>query len=190
MARYQIPPDPRQSDLTNQRPRHQRNGREPIPWLWLLMGVLVTFVSIGVAYRLANRFLERLPLPTTAVEPTVIILTAPASLTPSPTQSLPTSTPIPTFTAVPTIDIATPPAEITIGYYAVVANTAGIGVTVRGGPSVSNVSLLVAPEGTLVSVLDGPREADNFLWWQIRLDDGTEGWVAGSFLEPASPPTP
>ncbi len=37
-------------------------------------------------------------------------------------------------------------------------------------------------------VLNGPEEADNFSWWQVQLQDGTEGWVVDNFLEPAPAP--
>jgi hypothetical protein len=95
---------------------------------------------------------------------------------------------VPTFTPIPTPDNALAPEEITVGFYAVVANTDGTGVRVRGGPSVSNISLLVVPEETFVLVTDGPTENDGFLWWQVQLEDGTEGWAAGDFLLPAAAP--
>jgi hypothetical protein len=84
--------------------------------------------------------------------------------------------------------VAVAPVEITVGYYARVINTEGIGVTVRGGPSTDNVRVLVAPEETLLLVIAGPTENGDFVWWQVRLEDGTEGWVAGQFLEPAAAP--
>jgi hypothetical protein len=95
---------------------------------------------------------------------------------------------MPTFTPIPTPDAAIAPPEITRDFYAVVANTDGLGVTVRGGPSTRNVALLVADEGTVLLILDGPEEGDNFSWWQVELVDGTEGWVAQDFLEPAAAP--
>ncbi len=188
MARYQIPPDPRKSDEPP-RPRHQRNDqREPIPWLWLGLGLIVTIVAIGVAYQLATAFLDRPPLEVAPLEPTFIVLTAPPS--PVPTETVPPQLPtlVPTFTPIPTPDNAIAPEEITIGFYAVVANTDGTGVRMRGGPSVNNISLLVVPEGEVGLVLDGPTENDGFLWWQLQLEDGTEGWAAGDFLEPAAAP--
>jgi uncharacterized protein YraI len=69
-----------------------------------------------------------------------------------------------------------------------VANTGGIGVTVRGGPSTRNVALTVAEEGTIMLILGGPEEGDDFAWWQVKLQDETEGWVVGDFLEPAAAP--
>jgi hypothetical protein len=62
MARYQVPPDPRDPDsnLTNKRPRRQRrDDKEPIPWLWLALGVVVTVIGVGLAYAIASSFLSR-----------------------------------------------------------------------------------------------------------------------------------
>jgi hypothetical protein len=187
MARYQIPPDPR--DPNQKRPRRLRHDtQEPVPWRWLGMGVVVTLVSIVVALALARAFLSRPPLAVAPVEPTIVVLTAPPSAVPSIAPDLPTPTPVPTFTPIPTPDTATAPDEITPGYYALVANTDGVGLTVRGGPSTNNAPITIADEGQYVLVLDGPEQANDLLWWQIRLEDGTEGWAAGLFLEPAAAP--
>jgi hypothetical protein len=52
MARYQRPEDPRNPE---NRPRRQRQtSREPIPWLWLGLGLVVTIVSLLVAYNFAT----------------------------------------------------------------------------------------------------------------------------------------
>jgi uncharacterized protein YraI len=69
-----------------------------------------------------------------------------------------------------------------------VANTDDIGVSLRGGPSTDNVRLLLIPEGTPILVTGGPEEGNGFIWWQVRVDDNTEGWVAGDFLVPSAAP--
>lgn len=187
MARYQIPPDPRKPDsrTTSGRPPAKR---EPVPWFWLGMGIVVTIVGIGLAVVIARAFLIREPLAVTMPDPTIIRLTAPPTVTPSVTPAMPTPTFIPTFTPIPTPDNAVAPPEITPGFYARVANTGGAGVVIRGGPSVNNVRLEIAADGTILLVLDGPRENDDLIWWQVRLQDGTEGWAAADFLEPAPAP--
>lgn len=190
MARYQVPPDPRKTD--RKRLRHQRqDNQEPVPWMWLGMGAVVTVVAIAAAFFLARGFLLRPPLDVgTLPEPTVIRLTAPPSPTASATAPFPTPTTLPTFTPVPTPDIAVAPEEVTVGYYAAVQGTGEFGLTVRGGPSTNNVVITTAVEQSLLFVFGGP-EADALedrLWWQVRLQDGTEGWVAGDFLVPAAAP--
>jgi hypothetical protein len=191
MARYQRPANPRQEnpELTQVRPRRQRqSSREPIPWLWLSLGAVVTVLGIALALYLATAMLAREPLVANLPTPTIIRLTAPPSAVPSPTRAAPTPTPIPTLTIAPTPVPGEAPPELIIGFYAQVVNTDGIGVSVRGGPSTDNIRLLLAPEGTVALVIGGPEEGSGFIWWQLRLDDGTEGWVASDFLAPAVSP--
>ena len=189
MARYQKPSDPRDPDLKPRRLRRQRgDSREPIPWLWLGLGIVVTLLSIAVALFLANALLAREPLATNLPTPTILRLTAPPSPVPSPTVLQPTPTSIPTVTPQPTRDLSSPPDEIALGYYAAVSGTGDAGLTVRGGPSTDNVRVLRAEEGTLMLVIGGPEEGGDFMWWQVRLLDGTEGWVAGRYLAPAPAP--
>lgn len=188
MAQYQTPPDPRESELRPRRKRHQRSDRRDwIPWIGLFFGLLVTVVAIFIAWQLVQRALDIQPLDAEPI-PTVIVLTAPASPTPTTTPGLTTPTPIATLTPQPATDNSQAPENVTVDYYAAVTNTGGIGVTVRGGPSTDNVRLLVATEGTTALVVAGPSEGSGFTWWQVRLDDGTEGWIASDFLTPADKP--
>jgi hypothetical protein len=154
------------------------------------LGLVVTIIAILVAISLANSFLERDPLVTSLPTTTVVRLTAPASAVPTQTPPQASPTAIPTFTPKPTPDLAVAPDEITVGFYAEVANTDGIGVSLRGGPSTDNSRLFTVPEGTILLVVDGPREANTFIWWQVQLEDGSEGWVAGDFIIPAAAPGP
>lgn len=185
MAQYDVPPDPRESQF---RPRRQRKyKRDWVPFVGLLLGLVVTIVAAALAWRMVTAFLATEPLPN---EPQleIVRLTAPASPTPTPTEPLETPTPVPTLTPEPPPDVSSAPDVVQIGFYAQVANTDNVGVTVRGGPSTDNVRLLVANEGTVMLVLDGPTEGSGFTWWQVQLDDGTEGWIAAEFLAPADAP--
>ena len=187
MARYQLPQDPRKqkSAKTN---HLGEEAKEPIPWHWFGLGLLVTIIGIGLAMGLINSFLSREPLPVTPLSPTLIVLTAPATVVATPTPRMPTPTIIPTLTPIPTPDVAVAPDEITVGFYAKVANTEGFGVTIRGGPSTNNVAITVAEEDTILFALDGPVEGNGYLWWQIRLSNGIEGWAAADFLVPSAAP--
>ncbi len=191
MARYQKPPDPRDPDFEYSRTSRyldSPDGGEPIPWLWLGLGVFVTLIGIGLAAVLVALFLVREPLLVTLPTPTIIRLTAPPSPIPSATIPSSTATPIPTFTPPPTPNLSIAPEALTVGYYAEVANTEGIGVSMRGGPSTDNIRLILVPEGDPLLVIGGPEEGSGFIWWQVRTEDGTEGWVAGDFLVPAAAP--
>ena len=168
---------------------NERQERQPIPWKWLGVGLLISVVACLATLFLLNTYLSQTqPHPAEPPQATIIILTAPPSPTIAETGSSLPPTPIPTFTPIPTPDAAIAPSEITSRFYAAVANTDGLGVTVRGGPSTRNVALLVAEEGTILLILDGPEEGDDFAWWQVQLQDGTEGWVVEDFLEPAAAP--
>jgi hypothetical protein len=190
MARYETPPDPRQSDLRPRRPRRLRGDRfDWAPILGFTLGVIVTVIAIILAWQLARTFLEPPPLALQAPAPTIVRLTAQATLPPSPTPPPPTPTPIPSLTPLPTPDLRTPPPTVTIGYYAVVANTGGLGVIVRNGPSTDSTRLRTAGDGVVGLVLAGPQTANGFTWWQLRLtDDNVEGWVVADFLTPTGQP--
>jgi hypothetical protein len=168
--------------------RRQKDNRKPVPWLWLGMGVVVTIVGVFLAIILVSLLLSREPLTTTLPTPTIIRLTAPATEVPAEGQPYASATPIPTFTPPPTPDIAIAPAEVTIGYYATVANTEGLGVILRGGPSTDNIRIELIDDGVTFLVIDGPVEGSDLFWWHVQLDDGTDGWVASDFLAPAARP--
>lgn len=169
--------------------KDNRDEQAPVPWLWLGLGALITIaLLVGGLTWLLTFLAEPSSEIAAAAEPTILVLTAPPRPTETPTVLRPTPTVLPTSTPQPTIDISVAPPELTAGYYATVVNTGGVGLTVRNGPSTRNVRLVVAPEGSLVYVLEGPTDADSLLWWNIRLRDGTEGWAAADFLSPSAGP--
>lgn len=170
---------------------HKRNAgdQRKVPWVWLGLGVVVTFIGLGAFVWYLGGYLTRLPDETAAVPaPTIILLTAPPL--PTPTISLNPATPTiaPTATTASTPDVSIAPPEVTVGYYAEVVETGGVGVTVRNGPSTSNVPVAVSGEGSVILIIEGPTAGGEYQWWRIRLPDGTEGWVAGDFLVPAAAP--
>jgi hypothetical protein len=191
MASYTRPPDPRdpRADLAETRPRRPRDlQREPVPWLWLGLGILVTLAGIMLALGLVAAMLSREPLAVVLPTPNLIRLTAPPSPVPSPTPVPATPTPIPTLTPLPTPDLSIAPPVVMAGYYAQVVNTQGIGVSVRAAAGTDSIRLFLAPEGTVLLVIGGPTEGGQFTWWQVRLANGTEGWIAADFLAPAARP--
>jgi hypothetical protein len=60
----------------------------------------------------------------------------------------------------------------------------------RSDPSITAPILRTNPTGTQVDLIGGPvctRVQDHaYLWWQIRLPDGAEGWSAESQLNERS----
>lgn len=59
-----------------------------------------------------------------------------------------------------------------------VAYTDGTNMRIRDRAGFSQTTLYSVPEGTLLTILSGPKCADNSTWWQIRTDGGLEGWMA------------
>lgn len=166
-----------------------RSGRAPVPWLWLGLGILAAAIALFALTALLTNFLVEPPEESSMVlEPSIIQLTAPPIPTTTLSTNPPTPTIAPTATTAPTPDVSIAPAEVTIGHYAQVVETGGVGVTVRNGPSTANLPVVVAAEGSILLITDGPTPGGDYQWWQVRLTDGTEGWVAGDFLVPSAAP--
>lgn len=120
--------------------------------------------------------------------PNIIRITAPATAVPTGTPIIPTPTSIPTFTPSPTPNRLVAPPELTSGFFAQVANTDGVGVNFRSGYGQTNEIIFVLEEDSVGMVIEGPIDADGFVWWRLELEDGTQGWVVEKFLIPASEP--
>ncbi|HNS39146.1 MAG TPA: SH3 domain-containing protein [Promineifilum sp.] len=175
--------DPRNEHLAN------RPGHSTIPWLWLGLGGVVAIIGLVVLMILLTNYLVRSPENTAdMMEPSIIQLTAPPQPTLTIAHDPPTPTIAPTATTAPTPDLSVAPDKITVGYYARVTETGGVGVTVRNGPSTSNQPVVVASEGSIIMVTGGPTRGGEYDWWQVRLSDGAVGWVAGDFLTPSAAP--
>lgn len=183
MARYEAPENPK-------RPRRQRSGKfDWTPVIGLLLGLIVTVIAMYFAWQFVSTGLATRQIDYQLPTSTVIQLTAPPSTTPTPTlvgQATPTS--IATLTPEPTADLSIAPEIVSVGYYASVSNTGGAGLSLRGGPSTDNASLFLTPEDSIVLVLDGPVEGSGYTWWNVKLDDGTEGWMAAQYLVPSTAP--
>jgi hypothetical protein len=111
------------------------------------------------------------------------------TLTPTAT-AVPTATALPTLTAtetpVPT-DTATPVPAVMTGGQVVVQGTEGQQLRLRAGPALTQETLRIVEEGTILKVLEGPEASDGFQWWKVQTDDGATGWVAGDWLVPVVP---
>lgn len=56
--------------------------------------------------------------------------------------------------------------------------SAGDGANLRENFDTASPRLQTVEEGAKLEVIGGPEFADYFVWWQVRLTDGTEGWIA------------
>ncbi|QPC83845.1 SH3 domain-containing protein [Phototrophicus methaneseepsis] len=100
-----------------------------------------------------------------------------------------TNTPLPTFTETPTITpvpptpTLSPTPTLTPTIQGIINSAAGL-VNVREGPGTNFVIIDTIPPGTGVILLGVSPEGD---WYNVRLEDNSEGWLAASLLR--IPPT-
>jgi hypothetical protein len=88
--------------------------------------------------------------------------------------------------APPATPRASPPAAVGAIPQSMAVRGTDSCLRVRESPSVDGRVLRCLPDGTLVTVVDGPRDAEGRSW--LRLEGG--GWVDADFLKPASAPAP
>ena len=78
------------------------------------------------------------------------------------------------------------PSRLSVGQTALVLRR----LNLRSDGSIDAPILQTSPTGSQVEIIGGPVctpiDARAYLWWQIRLADGTEGWSAESPLKEAA----
>jgi hypothetical protein len=104
--------------------------------------------------------------------PTLAVIRPTSTPRPTRTPILPTITPQPTATPTPVVRLA-------VGSNALVT-TAGLRARIE--PSTKGRVVASFREGDRVTIIDGPAEADGYIWWKIQGENG-EGWSAERSLE-------
>lgn len=97
----------------------------------------------------------------------LLLATLPADTTPGPTPSAPTPERVEGFR----------PGAV------VVVHTAGSTLRCRAGPGLDQPLVARLSDGTRLTLVAGPREADGLRWWQVAQDD-LRCWSAETFLRP------
>ena len=107
----------------------------------------------------------------------------------------PTATPVASPLATPLtpapLEAPVTPASggLAPGAWAEVNGTTGTsGLRLRGAPSPWEQLLAILPEGTTLKILEGPVRGGNGNPWYRVAWDGSWGWVAGTYLIPATAP--
>jgi hypothetical protein len=109
-------------------------------------------------------------------------------VTVTPTPFVPTATPRPTNVSPATLAPTATPEGLFVNGGAEVSGT-GSTLRLRSDPGLQSTTLKTVADGTLLKILEGPREADGLRWWRLQdLADGAEGWAAETYLTPASLP--
>ena len=142
-----------------------------------LMFALILLGAIGIS----PNIIESLPI-STATPPVETVLPTPRSTT-SPTETQipatvgPSATsPLPTPTSTPQPTITSTPAPLTATV------SSGVGVWLRGEPSVDAEQLEWLLDGTVLIVLAGQQTAEDLDWRQVQTENGATGWVAAEFI--------
>jgi len=187
MTQYDAGPGDRSDrpwDDPERKPKPQAHRRRVALPPWALLAALVAVVillCVGLvlivrAIRGNDDRQAATPLPTVtsaaAPSATVSLLTATPAVTPTGTVVLPGVTPVDT----------PGPGGIRPGALVVVQGTQGAGLNLREQPTTYAKVVGKAREGTVLTVLEGPTEADNYVWWKVRAPDGAEGWGAAQWL--------
>jgi hypothetical protein len=93
----------------------------------------------------------------------------------APTITPPDFTPA-TFTPIPIECAGAPTTRLSLNRQIEVVSRQT--VRIREVPSLGGEPILNISRGEVVTTVDGPVCADQFIWWQIQLQDGTAGWIA------------
>jgi len=158
-----------------------RPGEGELAWYeWLMLFAIiiaaVAFCALGGRALLKAR-------PGSAA----IIITTPTPAPPPPTRLPPTSTPTVTPTPVPT---ASPtPGVIAIGAFVKVNSAGPQGLSFRKNPGLQSERIKYLPDGTVMRVVDGPKDADGLKWWRLQNPNDTNdvGWAAADYLVVTTP---
>ena len=149
-------------------------------WVWPLaiLAAILTFVIVWfgfVAPSLGARGVAAYT-PTPTATPTTPL---PTGLPPVPPTSVPTTAP--TNTPEPT---RAPSAGIAVGGKVRVTGTGAARLNIRQAPGTTAAVVARAEDGHAFTVLEGPQNADGYVWWKVQDDQGVVGWAAANWLEP------
>lgn len=128
----------------------------------------------------------------------IVLLVGLGKAQPLPTQTSAETEPLPTEVAIiqpfgaeqpsvtpPQITPAPPPPAAQGGAQFRVFNTGSLGLFLRSEPSTANQPLKTLNDGAIVTIVGADFVGPDRVWKHIRDADGTEGWVAADFLQPA-----
>lgn len=156
------------------------------------LGLIALAVLIWFVYpRFSGTSQSTEKTPATVIAELITATPLPATATPVPTQVVVSeaATSIPALPSdTPVVPTATLPAKVQEGIYAKVAGTAAFGLRFRSGPGQDFVTWRILPEGEILKVTGGPKEADGVIWWRAVDRTGIIGWAAEQYLVPVEPP--
>ncbi len=104
----------------------------------------------------------------------------------------PTATSAPTPRATATAEVtatatATPVPVVMVGTTVEVSGTGTDQLRLRAAPGLTQETIATLEDGTRLRVMAGPETSDGYEWWQIKTEEGQEGWAAEDWLVPIAP---
>ncbi|MFV9506836.1 MAG: SH3 domain-containing protein [Oscillochloridaceae bacterium umkhey_bin13] len=147
-------------DQTRRRVRAGGRRRAPL----LMIGLLLVLGLGSLSWWLWAR-------PTTTAAPATVVDL------PTPEPTLPTPTLRPTPRPAIVVPTAIPVPSLAPGAAALVANLNGAPLRARSRPGLTSPVVARIPEGSQVTLLEGPTSADGYTWWRVETPAAT-GWVA------------
>ena len=147
--------------------------------LWVVLGAIVLAVvlaGIVFVWVVSSR-----PAPVPKGAPTAVLLVIPV---PTSTPVVPTPIALNTPTPTPTNPPPPPSGPIGIGAYVQVSGTGTDGVRLRAEPGLNSDTLFFGMESEVFQVIDGPRETDGYIWWQLvaPYEETRRGWAVADYL--------
>jgi len=187
LARYSSRPRRGLPGATGRADAAPDGWRRAQPWLLPLL-IIVSLFLIGAAVSISLQQIRDVK-----ALPTAPVATAPGGATPPPrasadavegVNSVAATRPAaaPGATTTPSATPAAATGALAVGQRARVSTQIPLNLRDRPGAAQDNAVLLVLEPNTLVEVVDGPRQADGFTWWKVRVAN-SEGWCAGEYLE-------
>lgn len=75
------------------------------------------------------------------------------------------------------VTLTTPPYALAIGDQGYINMLWGETLNLRQEPAINSAILMEMPSEHPVTIMDGPRQADGYQWWQVQTEDGLLGWA-------------
>ena len=140
-----------------------------------IFGVGVFAILVGILWTSKAKSITQVPA--TAI---LSIIEAP---TETPISPITTQTPTPSPTT--SQQLPPPSGDIKVNNYVQVSGTGGDGLRLHNTAEVSSKVNYIAYEAEVFLVINGPIDADGYIWWELQdpYTDAVVGWGVANYLK-------